>query len=54
MLQIFKACGVDTWARELKIKYMDAAYQHLEDIAVLSVRKEPLRQLAAFLLQREH
>jgi geranylgeranyl diphosphate synthase type II len=54
MLEIFKACGVDAWARELKEKYMDAAYQHLEDIAVLSKRKEPLRQLAAFLVQREY
>jgi geranylgeranyl diphosphate synthase, type II len=54
MLEIFKACGVDTWARELKEKYMDAAYQHLEDIAVLSKRKEPLQQLTAFLVQREY
>jgi len=53
MLDLFHACGVDTWARELKEKYLDAAYQHLEDIAVLSSRKEPLRQLAAFLVQRE-
>lgn len=54
MLQIFRDCGVDTWARELKEKYMEAAYQHLEDIAVLSKRKEPLRELAAFLVQREY
>jgi geranylgeranyl diphosphate synthase type II len=54
MLQLFKACGVDGWARELKEKYMQASYQHLEDIAVLARRKEPLRQLAAFLVQREY
>lgn len=54
MLQIFKACGVDTWARELKEKYMEDAYRYLEDIAVLSKRKEPLQQLAAFLVQREY
>lgn len=53
MLELFRACGVDAWARELKEKYLDAAYQHLEDIAVLSSRKEPLRQLAAYLVQRE-
>jgi geranylgeranyl diphosphate synthase type II len=54
MLAIFKACGVDAWARALKEQYMQAAYQHLEDIAVLARRKEPLRQLAAFLVQREY
>lgn len=54
MLQIFRDCGVDAWARELKGQYMEAAYQHLEDIAVLSRRKEPLRQLADFLVQREY
>jgi len=54
MLRIFRACGVDAWARELKEKYMQTALQHLEDIAVLSRRKEPLTQLAAFLIQREY
>jgi geranylgeranyl diphosphate synthase, type II len=54
MLRVFQACGVDTWARELKEKYMEAANRHLEDIAVLSKRKEPLQQLAAFLVRREY
>lgn len=54
MLEIFKACGVDAWARELKEQYMQAAYQALEDIAVLSRRKEQLKRLAAFLVQREY
>ena len=54
MLRVFRACGVDAWARELKEKYMEAALGHLEDIAVLTRRKEPLQQLAAFLLQREY
>ncbi|MEJ7767077.1 MAG: polyprenyl synthetase family protein, partial [Chitinophagaceae bacterium] len=53
-LQIFRDCGVDEWAMELKEKYIHTAFQHLEDIAVLSARKEPLRQLALFLIQREH
>ncbi len=54
MLRLFRACGVDAWARELKEKYMQAALRHLEDTAVLSRRKEPLQQLAAFLLQRDY
>jgi geranylgeranyl diphosphate synthase, type II len=53
MLAIFRACGVDAWARELKTHYHDAACRNLEDIAVLSTRKEPLRALVDFLLQRE-
>ena len=54
VLTIFKSCGVDGWAQELKEKYIQEAYQHLEDIAVVSKRKEPLKQLALFLTQREH
>jgi geranylgeranyl diphosphate synthase type II len=54
MLEIFKACGVDAWARELINEQMVSAYGHLEDIAVLARRKEPLHQLAASLLRREY
>jgi geranylgeranyl diphosphate synthase type II len=54
VLDIFRQCKVDEWARELKEKYMQEAFAHLEDIAVLSIRKEPLKQLALFLTQREH
>jgi geranylgeranyl diphosphate synthase, type II len=54
VLDIFRQCKVDEWARELKEKYLQEAFTHLEDIAVLSKRKEPLKQLALFLTQREH
>ena len=54
VLAIFKNCGVDTWAMELKEKYTQLAFQHLEDIAVMNSRKEPLRQLATFLVKREY
>jgi geranylgeranyl diphosphate synthase type II len=54
MLGLFHDCGVDAWVRELKEQYRKAAVQSLEDIAVLSVRKEPLRQLIDLLLQREY
>jgi geranylgeranyl diphosphate synthase, type II len=54
VLSIYKACGVDEWARELKEKYMQQAFDHLEDIAVLSKRKEPLKELALYLMQRQH
>lgn len=54
VLSIFKKSGVDQWAFDLKEKYMNAAFQNLEDIAVLSARKEPLKELAHFLVQREY
>lgn len=54
VLAIFKTCGVDEWAKELKDKYLQTALTHLQDIAVLSSRKGPLEELAAFLIQREY
>jgi len=54
VLQLFRDCKVDDWALQLKNKFLDEAFNHLEDIAVLSVRKQPLKQLALFLVQREH
>ncbi len=54
VLQIFRDCKADEWALQLKNKYLDEAFSHLEDIAVLSKRKEPLRELAHFLVKREH
>ena len=54
VLQIFHDCKVDEWALQLKNKYLDEAFSHLEDIAVLSKRKEPLKELALFLIKREH
>lgn len=54
VLEIFKRCGVDDWARDLKTQYLDEAFRHLDAIAVLSKRKEPLRQLATFLVKRDY
>ncbi len=53
VLQIFRDCKVDDWAKELKDKYLQTALKHLEDTAVLSVRKKPLQDLADNLMQRE-
>ena len=54
VLQLFHDCKVNEWALQLKNKYLDEALMHLEDVAVLSKRKEPLKELAHFLIQREH
>jgi len=53
VVAVYKDCKADEWAIQLKNKYFDEALTHLEDIAVLSKRKEPLRELALFLVQRD-
>jgi geranylgeranyl diphosphate synthase, type II len=53
-LQIFNDCGVGEWAKQLKEKYTLIAMKHLDDIAVLSKRKEPLQDLALFLTERNY
>jgi geranylgeranyl diphosphate synthase type II len=54
VLQIFHDCKVDKWALQLQNKFLDEAFTHLEDIAVLSKRKQPLKDLAHFLVKRDH
>lgn len=54
VLQLFRDCKVDEWALQLKNKFLDEALAHLEDIAVVSKRKEPLKELAHFLVQRQY
>jgi len=54
ILRLFHECKVNEWALQLKNKYLDEALFHLEDVAVISKRKEPLKDLAQFLILREH
>jgi geranylgeranyl diphosphate synthase type II len=54
VVQIFRDSKVDDWALELKNRFLDEALTHLDDIAVITKRKEPLRELAQFLVRREH
>ena len=54
VLSVFDDCGVNKWAANLKEKYITEAFEHLEEMAVIAPRKEPLRELAHFLVQREH
>lgn len=54
ILTIFKACNVDEWAKQLKQQYLEKALYHLEEVAVVSNRKKPLRELADFLIQRDY
>ncbi len=52
VLQIFTDCGVGDWAENLKAQYLQKAFEHLEAIAVVSTRKEPLIALANYLMNR--
>jgi geranylgeranyl diphosphate synthase, type II len=53
VLQIYKDCKVDDWAKDVKDKHLHIALQHLEDTAVLTNRKAPLKELAEYLVSRE-
>jgi len=53
VISIYKSCNVDEWAKELKQKYMLKAFEHLEEIAVLSARKVQLQDFSHYLLDRE-
>lgn len=54
VLQLYRDCGVDKWAFDLKDKYLTSAFKHLEDITVVTGRKDPITNLAHFLVQREY
>lgn len=53
VLTLYRQTGADSWAIELKQRFFDESIQALEDIAVLSARKQPLIELAQYLIQRE-
>ncbi|MBC7936132.1 MAG: polyprenyl synthetase family protein [Rhizobacter sp.] len=53
VLQLFEDCKAGEWTNSLKDKYYQLAMKNLEDLAVLSSRKEELQKLAMYLLQRE-
>lgn len=53
VLDIYKSCNIDQWAKELKQEYLLVAMKHLEEIAVISSRKKPLEELAHHLMERD-
>ena len=53
MLGLYSATGTDMACRDAVASYSKAAFQCLEEVAVLSKRKESLKHLARYLLQRE-
>jgi len=53
MLSLYAATGADKACRDAVAKYSQIAYGCLEDVAIPSKRKQPLFELADYLLMRE-
>jgi len=53
VLKLYKETGADVACREAVERYSQAAFDCLEQVAVLSKRKDELRVLAEYLLQRD-
>jgi geranylgeranyl diphosphate synthase, type II len=53
VLHIFTQCKIDEWANSLKDAYLKKALHHLEEIAVVEKRKQPLKALALYLMNRQ-
>ncbi|MCB9046784.1 MAG: polyprenyl synthetase family protein [Chitinophagales bacterium] len=53
MLSLYTNTGADVACREAVAHYSDKAFANLEDIDVPDERKQPLYQLASYLLQRD-
>ena len=51
---VYRNCNADTWTKELIQKYLSKAIQSLEKLPVDNDRKAPLKELAAYLIQREN
>lgn len=54
ILNIFRELEIPKWAIHLKQKYVEDAFKHLEEIAVIRSRKQSLKDLAGYLIQREN
>jgi geranylgeranyl diphosphate synthase type II len=53
MLDLFKTTGADKACRDAVELYSQRAFDCLEEAAVLSKRKQPLHELASYLLMRD-
>jgi geranylgeranyl diphosphate synthase type II len=54
MLALYKETGADSLTRDLQQQYYERAMFHLEEIAVVSSRKKPLKELAEYLISRDY
>ncbi|SDD88122.1 geranylgeranyl diphosphate synthase, type II [Niabella drilacis] len=54
VLDIYRSCKIDDWAIRLKHQFLNEALRHFDDMAVVSKRKLPLKELAQQLVKREN
>jgi len=54
VLSIYQACNVDIWAKEQKSLFLNQALEYFDEMAVVSKRKQPLKDLATLLVKREY
>lgn len=54
ILALYKKAGVDQFTRELITHYANRAKKQLEEVVVVHSRKQPLEDLADYLLHREY
>ena len=50
---IFKACNIKAWAKTLKQQYFNMALQHLKAVNAPPQKKQQLKKLAQYLIQRQ-
>lgn len=53
VIAIYSSCQVQDWAAREKDRFAEAAFEHLEQVAVLSSRKKYLQELGTLLLNRQ-
>lgn len=53
MLQLFRDTKADAACKQEMERYSALAFEYLDEVAMVNKRKEPLRELAAYLLQRD-
>ncbi len=54
VLKVFKECKVNEWAKEQKDLFLNQALACFDEMAVVSKRKQPLKDLAQLLVKREY
>ncbi len=52
--KLFRSCAAEAYAQELKEAYYTLGVSHLEALNLESGKKQPLRDLAEFLIMRDH
>lgn len=54
VLSIYKECQIGEWAKEQKDLFLNQALSYFDEMAVVSKRKQPLKDLAQLLVKRDY